>query len=76
MKSSPLNTASGDIEPCAGPGRVAGIDFTSRPMRRKPIAVAPGTRIEPSYSVAPAALTPDGDKRIRIDIRLQGVDQK
>lgn len=43
MKSSPLNTASGDIEPCAGPGRVAGIDFTSRPMRRKPIAVALGT---------------------------------
>lgn len=49
MKNSPLNTASDDIdragpiEPCVGPGRVAGIDFTSRPTPRKPIVVALGT---------------------------------
>ena len=30
-------------EPCAGPGPVAGIDFTSRPTPRKPIVVALGT---------------------------------
>ncbi len=28
---------------CAGPGRVAGVDFTSRPTARKPIVVALGT---------------------------------
>jgi hypothetical protein len=40
------------------------------------IAVAPGTRIDPSQSITPATVTPDGDKRIRIDIRLKGVEQK
>ncbi len=30
------------IEPCAGPGAVAGVDFTSRPTARKPIVVALG----------------------------------
>lgn len=39
------------------------------------ISVAPGTRIEPSQSINPAVVTPDGDKRIRIGIELQGVQQ-
>lgn len=42
----------------------------------KAISVAPGTRIDPAYSVAPGVVTPDGDKRVRIDIKLQGVEQK
>lgn len=42
----------------------------------KPISVAPGTRIDPFHSVVPNVVTPDGDKRIRMDIRLQGVEQK
>lgn len=45
-------------------------------LEGKPISVAPGTRIDPSHSVTPSLITPDGDKRIRIDIRLQGVEQK
>lgn len=40
------------------------------------ITVAPGTRIDPSQGITPATVTPDGDKRIRIDIRLKGVEQK
>jgi hypothetical protein len=40
------------------------------------ISVAPGTRIDPSQNLTPAIVTPDGDKRIRVDIRLQGVEQK
>lgn len=42
----------------------------------KAISVAPGTRIDPSQNIVPEIVTPDGDKRIRIDIRLQGVEQK
>lgn len=42
----------------------------------KVISVAPGTRIDPSQNIVPDIVTPDGDKRIRIDIRLQGVEQK
>lgn len=45
-------------------------------LEGKPISVAPGTRINPLHSVAPGVVTPDGDKRIRIDIRLQGIEQK
>lgn len=45
-------------------------------LEGKPISVAPGTRIDPTYSIAPGVVTPDGEKRIRIDIRLQGVEQK
>jgi hypothetical protein len=40
------------------------------------VTTAPGIRIEPSQSVAPATVVPDGDKRIRIDIRLKGVEVK
>jgi prenyltransferase beta subunit len=40
------------------------------------ISVAPGTRVDPSQAVMPSTVTPDGDKRIHLDIRLQGVQQK
>jgi uncharacterized membrane protein len=40
------------------------------------VSTAPGIRIEPSQNSAPAAVVPDGDKRIRIDIRLKGVEVK
>lgn len=40
------------------------------------ISVAPGIRIEPSQNLTPATVVPDGDKRIRIDIQLKGVEQK
>lgn len=39
------------------------------------IAVAPTVRIDPSQSATPSTVVPDGDKRIRIEIRLQGVAQ-
>lgn len=45
-------------------------------LEAKPISVAPGTRIDPTYSVTPNLVTPDGDKRVRINIKLQGVEQK
>ena len=38
------------------------------------IVVAPGIRIQPSQNVSPATVTPDEDKRIRINIRLEGVE--
>lgn len=40
------------------------------------VSVAPGIRIEPSQSVTPATVIPDGDKRIRMNIRLKGVMTK
>jgi hypothetical protein len=40
------------------------------------ISVAPGIRIDPSQTISPQIVTPDGDKRIRIEIRLQGDEQK
>ena len=40
------------------------------------IIVASGIRIDPSQQITPFVVTPDGDKRIRINIRLQGVEQK
>lgn len=49
MNAELLNASSRDPaghvppEPGAGPGRVAGIDFTSRPTPRKPIVVALGS---------------------------------
>lgn len=45
-------------------------------LEGKTISVAPGTRIDPTLNIMPSIITPDGDKRIRIDIRLQGVEQK
>lgn len=45
-------------------------------LEGKPISVAPGTRIDPSHSVVPAVIAPDQNKRIRIDVKLQGVEQK
>lgn len=40
------------------------------------IVVAPGIRIDASQQLAPSIVTPDGDKRIRLDIHLKGVEQK
>lgn len=40
------------------------------------IAVAPGIRIELNQQIAPLIVTPDGDKRIRADILLKGVESK
>jgi len=40
------------------------------------VSVAPGIRIEPGQTITPSTVVPDGDKRIRIDIRLKGVEQK
>lgn len=45
-------------------------------LEGKTISVAPGTRIDPTLNIVPSIITPDGDKRIQIDIRLQGVEQK
>lgn len=40
------------------------------------VSVTPGIRIEPSQSLTPAAVIPDGDKRVRMNIRLKGVVSK
>lgn len=40
------------------------------------IHVAPSIRIEPAKGLSPTAVTPDGDKRIRINIQLKGVEDK
>jgi len=40
------------------------------------IHVAPAIRIEPSKSLSPDEVLPDGDKRIRIDIQLEGVEDQ
>ena len=40
------------------------------------VSVAPGIRIEPSQTITPSTVVPDGDKRIRVNIRLKGVEQK
>jgi hypothetical protein len=39
------------------------------------IIVAPSIRIEAEQDVSPSVIAPDGDKRIRIDIRLEGVSK-
>lgn len=40
------------------------------------VIVAPGIRIEPTQSVSPETIIPDGDKRMHLNIRLQGVISK
>jgi hypothetical protein len=40
------------------------------------VEIAPGTRIDPVLKATPGTVVPDGDKRIRFEIRLQGVEQK
>lgn len=40
------------------------------------IQVAPGIRVEAVQQVNPTTVTPDGDKRIRIQLQLKGVVQK
>lgn len=40
----------------------------------KAVSVAPGTRIDPSLNLLPGSVIPDGDKRIRINIQLKGVE--
>jgi hypothetical protein len=42
----------------------------------KPFSVAPGIRIDPSQSVTPETVVPDGDKRISVNIHLKGVELK
>jgi hypothetical protein len=37
------------------------------------IPVAPAIRIDPSLTITPDTILPDGDKRIRIEIRLEGL---
>lgn len=55
-------TATGDIVPQA--------------VSSGEVQVAPGIRVEPVQSIAPNTVTPDGDKRIRIQLQLKGVEQK
>lgn len=40
------------------------------------IHVSPSTRIEPSKKLNPATVLPDGDKRIKIEIHLEGIEDK
>lgn len=40
------------------------------------VQVAPGIRVEALQQVTPGSVTPDGDKRIRIQLQLKGVEQK
>lgn len=56
---------------------LVGVSILSGDVRcgeaRKTIRVAPATRIEVVKTLYPAAVTPDGDKKIRVGIRLEGV---
>ena len=38
------------------------------------ISVAPAIRIDPSESISPTTVVPDGDKRVHVSIQLQGVN--
>ena len=40
------------------------------------VQVAPGIRVDPVQSITPNTVTPDGDKRIRVQLQLKGVEQK
>lgn len=40
------------------------------------IHVAPSVRIEPTKTVNPSTVIPDGDKTIRIEIQIKGVEDK
>lgn len=40
------------------------------------VQIAPGIRVEARQQVNPTMVTPDGDKRIRIQLQLKGVEQK
>lgn len=40
------------------------------------VQVAPGIRVEPVQQVTPTSITPDGAKRIRVQLQLKGVEQK
>lgn len=40
------------------------------------VTVAPGTRIEVRETITPHQVAPDGTKKIRIDLRLQGIETK
>lgn len=40
-----------------------------------PISIAPGVRITPTEDIVPTIIVPDGDKRIRINIQLIGVQE-
>jgi hypothetical protein len=67
-----FNSGSGeypiDVQIVSGPNPVS--------LNGKPISVAPGIRIEPSQTLSPSTVIPDGDKRIQININLKGVEQK
>lgn len=39
------------------------------------IVAAPSVRIEPSQTITPSTVVPDGDKRIKLNIQLKGVEQ-
>jgi len=43
-------------------------------MSGKAVSVAPGTRIDPTVTLSPGSVIPDGDKRIRINFQLKGVE--
>ncbi len=40
------------------------------------ISAAPLVRIDPTKTISPTTVTPDGDKRIRINIHLEGVEER
>ncbi|MFZ3173260.1 MAG: carboxypeptidase regulatory-like domain-containing protein [Thiobacillus sp.] len=51
-------------------------DIVPQVVANGEVQVAPGIRIEPVQIVAPNIVTPDGNKRIRIQLQLKGVEQK
>lgn len=51
-------------------------DVVPQTVANGEVQVAPGIRVEPVQSITPNTVTPDGDKRIRIQLQLKGVEQK
>ena len=51
-------------------------DIVPQTVASGEVQVAPGIRVEPVQSITPNTVTPDGDKKIRIQLQLKGVEQK
>jgi hypothetical protein len=49
---------------------------TAQTLANGRVEAAPGVRVEAAQQVSPTTVTPDGNKRIHIQLQLKGVEQK
>jgi hypothetical protein len=76
LKNIPLETFTYTFTASGSHPLVVTINSGPHPVTitEKAVSVAPGTRIDPSLNLLPGSVIPDGDKRIRINIQLKGVE--